>query len=60
MKKRNLLLLIVLIAAGSKASAQDWKSDERINLLFGLSQPILASGFTLSTCLAIRETASHG
>ena len=40
-------IVLVMIAATFKASAQDWKSDERINILFGLSQPILASGFNI-------------
>jgi hypothetical protein len=40
-------LILVMMAATLKASAQDWKSDERINLMFGLSQPILASGFNI-------------
>ena len=52
MKRKNLHLLktaiIALIAfTGLKASAQDWKSDERINLMFGLSQPVLAHGFNI-------------
>ena len=52
MKQKNLHLakaaiILLMTAATFKASAQDWKSDERINLMFGLSQPILASGFNI-------------
>ena len=53
MKHTNLhlvkvaLIMLVIAATGFKASAQDWKSDERINVMFGLSQPVLAHGFNI-------------
>jgi hypothetical protein len=52
MKRKNLQLLkaaiiLLMTTATFKASAQDWKSNERINVLFGLSQPVLASGFNI-------------
>jgi len=52
MKHTNLHLvktafILLAITTGFKASAQDWKSDERINVMFGLSQPVLASGFNI-------------
>jgi hypothetical protein len=52
MKHTNLHLvkaaiIMLVITASFKASAQDWKSDERINIMFGLSQPILGSGFNI-------------
>src|ERR1700722_2578503 len=53
MKHTNLhlvkaaIIVLVIATTGFKASAQDWKSDERINVMFGLSQPILASGFNI-------------
>jgi hypothetical protein len=39
------LFLSVAMAANFAASAQDWKTEKRINILFGLSQPLLAHGF---------------
>ncbi|HEY2581789.1 MAG TPA: hypothetical protein VGI43_08285 [Mucilaginibacter sp.] len=42
----KVALLFLAIVAATKVSAQDWKSDERINVLFGLSQ-IIASGFNI-------------
>jgi hypothetical protein len=40
-------IVLLMIVTGFKASAQDWKSDERINVMFGLTQPVLASGFNI-------------
>jgi len=48
--KTNLLkafVTLLIIAAGFNANAQDWKSDKKINILFGLSQPLLAHGFNI-------------
>jgi hypothetical protein len=39
------LFLSVAMVANFAASAQDWKTEKRINILFGLSQPLLAHGF---------------
>src|SRR5450432_396850 len=47
-KKSNLLSLLValfFIASGLSAKAQDWKTAEKFNVLFGLSQPVLCHGF---------------
>jgi hypothetical protein len=47
-KKSNLLNLFValfFIAASLSAKAQDWKTEEKFNVLFGLSQPVLCHGF---------------
>src|ERR1700722_13863417 len=43
----SLFFAISFLIAGSGASAQDWKTEKKINLLFGLSQPILAHGFNV-------------
>jgi hypothetical protein len=48
-KKSNLLNLFValfFIAAGLSVKAQDWKTEEKFNVLFGLSQPVLCHGFS--------------
>jgi hypothetical protein len=42
----KIALLFLLIAKGLTTNAQDWKSEERINILFGISQ-ILVSGFNV-------------
>ncbi len=41
------VIILMMISTSFKAGAQDWKSDERINVLFGLSQPLLAHGFNI-------------
>jgi hypothetical protein len=45
--KTNLLYVFLLILSGLSAGAQDWKTDKRFNVLFGLSQPIVAHGFNV-------------
>ncbi len=40
-------IFIFLIVASLQVYAQDWKSEKRINILFGLSQPLLVSGFNI-------------
>ncbi|HTR30498.1 MAG TPA: hypothetical protein VMH27_14600 [Puia sp.] len=42
----KVVLLLLTLSANESASAQEWKSDKRINVLFGLTQ-ILASGFNV-------------
>ena len=47
-KKPNLLnaaIALFFIATGLNSSAQDWKTEQKINVLFGLSQPLLCHGF---------------
>ena len=39
-------ILLLFIITGVKANAQDWESDKKINVLFGVSQ-ILVSGFNI-------------
>lgn len=45
------LLYIAILAIGISSSftskAQDWKTEKRINILFGLAQPLLGSGFNI-------------
>jgi hypothetical protein len=49
----SALAALFLLVAGFAASAQDrkadqdWKTEKRINILFGLSQPLLAHGFNI-------------
>lgn len=40
-------LLLVFFAATTNLQAQDWKKDRKINVLFGLSQPLLLNGFNM-------------
>lgn len=49
-KIQNLFRAMFIIALTSIAfnvKAQDWKTDKRINVVFGLSQPLLLSGFNV-------------
>src|SRR5450432_3031560 len=49
-KKTNSLkafITLLIVTASFNANAQDWKSDKKINVLFGLSQPLLAHGFNI-------------
>jgi hypothetical protein len=49
-KKSNVLRLSIalfFIAGAVSTNAQSWKSEQKINVLFGLSQPILAHGFNI-------------
>ena len=39
----NLLLTVI----GFEAKAQDWKTETKINVLFGLSQPLVTHGFNV-------------
>lgn len=41
------IILAIAIIAGFSSKAQDWKSDKKVNLLFGLAQPVLAKGFNI-------------
>ncbi len=43
----HLTITLFFIAAGVRASAQDWKNEDKINVLFGLSQPLLCHGFNI-------------
>jgi hypothetical protein len=59
---RALFMLFIIVFA-SNAEAQDWKSGQRINVLFGLSQPVLASGFNIEGNFIFRRFIfdfSHG
>jgi hypothetical protein len=40
-------LLFVLVTVTFSLQAQDWKKDKNINVLFGLTQPVLLSGFNI-------------
>lgn len=41
------MLLAITIFTSSAGFAQDWKKDKKVNILFGLAQPLLASGFNI-------------
>lgn len=41
------LLLLLLLVFSAHLHAQDWKSDKRVNILFGLTQPIFVDGFNV-------------
>ncbi len=40
-------LLFILITVTGSLQAQDWKKDRKVNILFGLSQPLLLHGFNM-------------
>jgi hypothetical protein len=43
----QVFIFLTIISLGLTAQAQDWKSEKRINILFGLAQPVLAKGFNI-------------
>jgi hypothetical protein len=43
--KTNQLYVLLLMILSLNVQAQDWKTEKKVNLLFGLSQPIVAHGF---------------
>lgn len=45
--KTFIIALTIAIAAGLNANAQDWRSEKRVNVLFGMAQPIVAKGFNI-------------
>jgi hypothetical protein len=46
-QKTNLIHVLLLIIISLNVQAQDWQSDKRFNILFGLSQPLVAHGFNV-------------
>lgn len=50
----GMALGIILTVYGLCASAQDWKSEKKVNVLFGLTQPLLAKGFNIGGELYLR------
>ena len=45
--KTKLFSALLPMVLGLTVHAQDWKTDKRVNLLFGLSQPLVAHGFNV-------------
>jgi hypothetical protein len=43
----GVLFTLLMIAKGFKTNAQDWKTETRVNVLFGLSQPLFTHGFNI-------------
>ncbi|GAA4335380.1 hypothetical protein GCM10023149_43340 [Mucilaginibacter gynuensis] len=43
----NAAVFTAIIGASLSTRAQDWKSEKRINVLFGLAQPLIAKGFNI-------------
>ncbi len=41
------MLIIVLASISFHSQAQEWKTEKRVNLLFGLTQPLLVDGFNI-------------
>ena len=39
--------IIVLSSIALQSNAQDWKSEKKVNVVFGLTQPIFAKGFNI-------------
>jgi len=46
-KSPRALLLLTLAFLSFHLQAQDWKKDKKINVLFGLTQPLLVKGFNI-------------
>lgn len=44
---RALLFLALLCSMSFNSQAQDWKSEKKVNVVFGLTQPIFAKGFNV-------------
>lgn len=44
---RRVFLIVAFCSVTIHLQAQDWKTDRRINVLFGLTQPLLVSGFNI-------------
>jgi len=47
MKRVKFLLFGLLIVFHTKSFAQEWTTDRKINVLFGLTQPLLVDGFNI-------------
>ena len=41
------ILIFVLCSITLQSNAQDWKSEKKVNVVFGLVQPIFAKGFNI-------------
>jgi hypothetical protein len=41
------VLVIMLFSSAFNAQAQDWKTDKKFNIVFGLTQPLVAKGFNV-------------
>ena len=41
------MLVIVMSSIALQSNAQDWKSEKKVNVVFGLTQPIFAKGFNI-------------
>lgn len=41
------MFIIVLSSIALQSNAQDWKSEKKVNVVFGLTQPIFAKGFNI-------------
>ena len=44
---RALLFLALLCSISFNSQAQDWKSEKKVNVVFGLTQPLLVKGFNI-------------
>jgi hypothetical protein len=45
--KTNPMCVLLLMIMGLNVQAQDWQTEKRFNVLFGLSQPLVAHGFNV-------------
>jgi hypothetical protein len=45
--KTNLFYVLLLMTLSLNTYAQDWQTEKRVNVLFGLSQPLVAHGFNI-------------
>jgi hypothetical protein len=41
------MLIIVLTSMAFHVQAQDWKTDKKVNVVFGLTQPLLVKGYNI-------------
>jgi hypothetical protein len=46
-QKTNLMYVLMLMMVSLNTYAQDWQTEKRFNVLFGLSQPLVAHGFNV-------------
>lgn len=47
MTKQNSLFFIPLFFVAFCSHAQDWKTDRKLNVVFGLTQPLVVNGFNI-------------
>jgi len=44
---RKIMFIFILGLITLQSNAQDWKTEKKVNVVFGLTQPIFAKGFNI-------------